>query len=179
MTPAMICDGRSSVGARDIDASVRLAHSGPDRRTRPARVSKYSSPRGAMTPGGESIVDVSCAAEPLLDSCSRYRAFTTIREWNRCCCRTSNTRSRRGLLPSRLRSCGRQAFRSRRSCTSSHSSRIGPSSCHGSRTASCAASRSYRPVVAEPFWVMRRPVCGVWICFGANRPSSTRIGCSS
>ncbi len=27
-------------------------------------------------------------------------------------------------------------------------------------------------------WVIRRTVYGVLICFGANRPSSTRIGCS-
>ena len=26
--------------------------------------------------------------------------------------------------------------------------------------------------------VTRRTVCGAWICFGANRPSSTRTGCS-
>ena len=39
------------------------------------------------------------------------------------------------------------------------------------------------PDSAGPSWLTvlghARTVCGVWICFGANRPSSTRTGCSS
>jgi putative transposase len=45
-----------------------------------------------------------------------------------------------------------------------------------------AARHEPNPDSAGPSWltssVMRRTVCGVWICFCANRPSSTRTGCS-
>jgi hypothetical protein len=39
-------------------------------------------------------------------------------------------------------------------------------------------SQTRRGRPGSPSWLMRRTVYGVLICVGANRPSSTRIGCS-
>jgi putative transposase len=46
-----------------------------------------------------------------------------------------------------------------------------------------AAQYEPTPGSAGPSWLTvlghAKAACGVWICFGANRPSSTRTGCSS